>query len=237
MTVFEVSEAWRSAFAGAHAGVLIMHGVTNPAGHAALQSEKRRLEDELRARFAGLDRRAIEELAPIQAYTAHYKRFKKTYHLQLQLESIVFKDKSIPNVAALVEAMFMAEIKNLLLTAGHDLDALEPPVVLDVATGRESYTLLRGDDQALKAGDMYIRDRRGVMSSVVYGPDRRTQIGSGTQRVIFTVYAPAGIDPAAVYRHLEDIRDNVWLVSPSAQVALAEVYGATRAVPPDETRA
>lgn len=223
--MFEMSDGWRSAFPTAYAGVLIMRGVTNPPHHPALQSEKQRLEDELRARFAGLDRRAIEALAPIQAYTAHYKRFKKTYHVQLQLESIAFKGKSIPNVAALVEAMFVAEVKNMLLTAGHDLDALELPVTLDVATGSEFYTLLRGDEQALKAGDMYIRDGRGVISSVVYGPDRRTQIGATTQNVMFTVYAPAGIDAPAVYRHLQDIRDNVLLVSPAAQVALLDVYG------------
>jgi hypothetical protein len=69
------------------------------------------LEDQLRARYSGLDRAAIEASPEMQAYRAYYKRFKKTYHVLLQLESIAFKAKSIPNVAALVESMFMAEIK------------------------------------------------------------------------------------------------------------------------------
>ncbi|GAI35107.1 unnamed protein product, partial [marine sediment metagenome] len=60
-------------------------------------------------------------------------------HVLLQLESIVFKNKSIPKVASLVEAMFMAEIKNLLLTAGHDLDAIDLPIKLDVSSGGEKY--------------------------------------------------------------------------------------------------
>ncbi|MFN8595962.1 MAG: hypothetical protein U0559_07245 [Anaerolineae bacterium] len=37
----------------------------------------------------------------------------------------------------------MAEIKNLLLTAGHDLDTLQLPVTLDVASGQESYCVAR----------------------------------------------------------------------------------------------
>lgn len=223
--MFSVSDEWRAAFPGAHAGVLAMHKVTNPPAHPALDREKEALQQQLRTRFADQDRGAIEALAPIQAYAAYYKRFKKTYHVQLQLESIVFRGKSIPSVAALVEAMFVAEVKNLLLTAGHDLDALHLPITLDVSTGSERYTLLRGQDQVLKSGDMMMVDRRGVISSILYGPDQRTQITAGTQRAVFAVYAPPGIDAAAVYRHLDDIRANVLLVAPDAEVTLRQVLG------------
>ncbi len=92
----------------------------------------------------------------LQAYDAYYRQFKKTYHVQLQLESILFKGKSIPSVAALVEAMFMAEVDSLLLTAGHDLDTLHLPLTLDAAQGAETYTLFRGEPQTPKAGDMMI---------------------------------------------------------------------------------
>ena len=224
--MFSVSESWQSAFPGAHAGILAMRGAANPAHHQGLDDRKRQVQDQVRARFAGLDRRAIEALPAIQAYDAHYKRFKKTYHVQLQLESIAFKDKSIPSVAALVEAMFVAEVKNMLLTAGHDLDSVRLPVTLDVSTGTERYTLLRGQEQVLKAGDMLMTDREGIISSVLYGPDQRTQITAGTQNVLFAVYAPAGIDEAAVYQHLRDIRDNVALVAPAARVEMLQVFGA-----------
>src|SRR5512147_2578996 len=139
-----------------------MHDVINPPYHAELEEQKQQLQDQLRARFAGQDRSAIAALPVIQAYNAYYKPFKKTYHVQLQLESIAFKGKSLPSVAALVEAMFMAEIKNLLLTAGHDLDTLQLPITLDVATGQENYTLLRGQEQVAKADDMLMADQAGV---------------------------------------------------------------------------
>jgi len=223
--MFQVSDAWKGAFPDAHAGVLVMSNVTNPARHPELDREKALVENQLRARFSGQDRSAIEALPIIQAYNAYYKRFKKTYHVQLQLESIAFKGKSLPSVAALVEAMFMAEVKNMLLTAGHDMDALELPITLDVATGAERYVLLRGQEQPLKPGDMMMADRRGIISSILYGPDQRTQIRDRTQRVVFTVYAPAGIDEPVVQAHLLDIQKNVQLVAPQAQVESLDVWG------------
>ena len=223
--MFEVSETWKSVFDGAHAGVLVMHNVANPAHHADLERQREALEGQLRSRFAGQARSDLETLPRLQAYGAYYKRFKKTYHVQLQLESIVFKGKSIPSVAALVEAMFMAEIKNMLLTAGHDLDVLQLPVILDVSQGDESYTLLRGQSQLLKAGDMMMMDGGGIISSIVYGPDQRTQIQASTQNVMFTVYAPHGITEQAVIDHLQDLEQYVRLITPDARVEMLKVFG------------
>ncbi|MGZ9226947.1 MAG: hypothetical protein ACXW4M_15465, partial [Anaerolineales bacterium] len=145
--MFEVTSAWKSAYPEAHAGVLVMRAVSNPAHDPVLENRKAALEEGLRSQFSGQDRATIASHPVLQAYNEYYRRFKKTYHIQLQLESIVLKGKSIPSVAALVEAMFMAEMKDLLLTAGHDLDTLHLPLTLDVATGTERYTLLRGDEQ------------------------------------------------------------------------------------------
>lgn len=80
-----VTDAWKAAYPGAHVGVLAMRNVVNPAEHAALDRRQLELEDELRARWAGGDRAAIRSLPIIDAYAQYYKRFKKTYHVQLQL--------------------------------------------------------------------------------------------------------------------------------------------------------
>jgi DNA/RNA-binding domain of Phe-tRNA-synthetase-like protein len=223
--MFTITEAWKTAYPDAHAGVLVMQSVDNPSTHPELERLKQNLEGRLRAQFAGKDRGALESFSTIPAYAAYYRKFKKTYHVQGQLESIAFKGKSIPNVAALVEAMFMAEVKNLLLTAGHDFDRLDLPVTLSVARGSERYTLLRGQEQVLKTDDMFMSDRSGVISSIVYGPDRRTQIRAETRNVLYAVYAPAGIPAAAVQTHLQDIRDYVRIVSPDAAVHTLQIVG------------
>jgi len=227
MPIFQISEAWKSIYPEAHAGVLAMRGAANPAHHPVLEQHKAALEEELRSRYSGQDRVALLNNPVLQAYAAYYRQFKKTYHVQLQLESLLFKGKSIPTVAALVEAMFMAEMNNLLLTAGHDLDTVHLPVTLDAAKGTESYTLLRGEPQTPKAGDMMIVDGEGIISNIVYGPDQRTQITAGTRNVLFTVYAPTGIDTHLIENHLREIQQNVQLVAVDAQVELLEVFGAS----------
>jgi len=223
--MFIVSEAWKMAYPEAAVGVLTMRNVINPEHHVALDKRKDELENQLRSRFSDYDRAALKALPTIQAYNTYFKRYKKTYHVRLQLESVVFKGKAIPRVAGLVEAMFMAELKNLLLTAGHDLEALQMPVKIDVAEGSERYIRLNGQEQKLKPGDMMIVDAEGVISCVLYGPDRRTRITPETRQALFTVYAPPGIGEQAVHDHLQDIQANVLLVAPQADVELLEVYG------------
>jgi DNA/RNA-binding domain of Phe-tRNA-synthetase-like protein len=224
MMEFILSEVWKADYPGAAAGILSLRGVCNPDYHPALDGKKEELEHELRSKYSGYDRSTLRELPTIQAYHHYYKPFKKTYHVQLQLESVVFKGKSIPRVAALVEAMFMAELKNLLLTAGHDADAIQAPLRIDVAEGSESYIRINHKEQKLKSSDMMIADSQGVISSVLYGPDHRTRITSTTQRVIFTVYAPPGIGEKGVDEHLQDIRSNVLILAPGAEVELLKVY-------------
>jgi DNA/RNA-binding domain of Phe-tRNA-synthetase-like protein len=223
--VFQLSDSWKTTYPTAHAGVLVVRDVINPPHHADLEKRKTALEAELRSRFSGQDRAALLSDPVLQAYDAYYRQFKKTYHVQLQLESILFKGKSIPSVAALVEAMFMAEMDNLLLTAGHDLDALHLPLTLDVAKGTEAYTPLRGQPQRPKAGDMLIADGEGIISSIIYGPDQRTQILPQTRNAVFTTYAPAGISEGAVTSHLGEIQQNIKLISPNSKVELIEVFG------------
>jgi DNA/RNA-binding domain of Phe-tRNA-synthetase-like protein len=212
-----VTENWLSAFPNAHVGVLVMRGARNPRHHPELSQMKRTLEEELRQRYAGYSKADLKSLPVMEAYTRYYKGFRKTYHVLLQLRSVALEGKPLPDVAGLVEAMFMAEIQNGLLTAGHDLDRVHAPIALDASTGDEQYTLLNGRKQRLKADDMMLRDAHGVICSVIYGLDRRTAIQRDTDRVMFVVYAPAGIPVTAVTSHLTEIQDNVHVISPNAQ--------------------
>ena len=221
-----VTDAWRAACPGAAAGVLAMRDVVNPAEHPALERRIAAGEAALRARFQGADRAALRALPTLQAYAAYYKRWGKTYHVQLQLESVALKGKPVTRASALVSAMVTSELEHLLLTAGHDLDAIEPPVTLTVAAGTERYRLLGGREQTLQAGDMTMADGGGTISSVLYGPDERTRLGPETRRVLFAVYAPPGIGGRAVAAHLEGLGAAVRLVSPDAAIEALEVHGA-----------
>ena len=220
-----ISKKIKTIYPEASLGILAMKDVSNPQKHEGLDQRKLKIENNLREKFAGLTRADLKKLEPINAYRNYYKKFKKSYHILFQLESIVFKNKSIPKVAALVEAMFMAELKNLLLTAGHDLDTVDLPVKLDAASGTEKYIMLNRQEKELLPGDMFISDSGGIMSSIIYGPDLRTRINPDTQNVLFTVYAPPGVEKSEVFQHLQDIRDYVHIITPDSKVELIKVYG------------
>ena len=101
---FTLSEKWKQQYPGAFVGVLALGNVQNPTNHPQLDTRKTDLEEEIRTQYAGMDRTKLRALPEMQTYHTYYKRFKKSYHVQLQLESIAWKGKSIPSVAALVEA-------------------------------------------------------------------------------------------------------------------------------------
>ena len=220
--MFSVSDEWKQAYPKVYFGVLVMKNVCNPSQHSGLDLVKRELELDLRTLFK--DRGELKALQPIQAYKNYYKRFDKTYHVLQQLDSVIFKGKSIPAVSALVESMFIEELRNSLLTAGHDFDSVEEPVTLDIATGNESYTRLSGQEQIVKPKDMIVRDSKGIISSLIYGPDQRTRITQSTQNILFTVYGVPGIGEMPVLQHLRGIEANVRIFAPSASTDVLEVY-------------
>jgi DNA/RNA-binding domain of Phe-tRNA-synthetase-like protein len=218
--VIVATDAWKSAFPGAVAGVLVMTGVDNPELSPALEVHTRELEEALRARAAQLGANGVGSEPGVRAYVDYYRAHGKTYHVKAQWESVAVKGKPVPRRAALVEAMFMAELSNLVLTAGHDLAAVALPVRVDVTREDDGYVLMNGSERALTAGDMMMVDGSGIISSVLYGPDRRTRITPETEEVLFAVYAPAGVGENAVRDHLEDIRANVLLLAPEAETGL-----------------
>lgn len=219
---FTVSSAWQETYPDALVGLLMLGDVANLSSDS-LEERTTELEQTLRSRFAGFTRPQLRALPRLQAYERYYRRFQKTYHVQLQMESIALKGKAIPRVGSLVEAMFLTELYNQLLTAGHDRATLDPPLRLDVAQGSEVYTLYNGQEQSLKPGDMFIADRQGILSSILYGPDQRTRISDNTRRVVYTAYGVTGIERAAMEQHLQDILANVRLASPSVRVEWQEI--------------
>lgn len=213
---FAGSDEWKEAYPGAAVGLLAMRQVRNPDVDPALDMRSGLLEVELRRRYAGWDRAALKASPILAAYHAYYRHFGKTYHVMLQLESVAFKGHPVGGTGSLVRAMLMAELDTLLLTAGHDQQALRGPIGIHVATGEERTTRLDGQEQTLKDGDMYIADAEGVLSSILYGPDVRTRVVAGTHAVLYTVYAPPGIPPERVREHLSGLEDLVRLASPKA---------------------
>ena len=216
-----ISDTFHQIYPNAAVGILILENVNNPKSCQPLDEQKAALEKSLREAYP--DKAVLRGLPTLQAYAAYYKRFKKNYHVLAQLESVIFNGRSLPNTAALVEAMFMAELKNMLLTAGHDLDSLQLPVMLGCAQGELHYTTMSESEQTLKEDDMYMADSQGIISSVIYGPDNRTRIREETQRALFVVYAPEGIQRAQIEEHFMDIQAFIRLFAPETSLIQLDI--------------
>jgi DNA/RNA-binding domain of Phe-tRNA-synthetase-like protein len=222
--MLNLSERWQKTYPQAHVGLLALKSAVVSEDLSAFNQAKKDLESDLRRRYAGYDREQLKAHPLLAAYDAYYSEFRKTYHVLLQLETVIFKDQPISAPSPLVEAMFMAELENLLLTAGHDRDFVKGPLLADVAAGDEVYQRLGGHLQQTKPRDMMIKDGKGILSTVIYGPDHRTRIRPGTENLIFTVYAPRGIDRECVQKHLTDIGRYVSLIAPHVARERLQVY-------------
>lgn len=217
LDVLVIDASWRRAAPGTIAGLLALRGVANPARHPGIDQLAADLETDLRARFAGQDRAAILATPPFPAYAAYYKRFGQRYHVGMQVESVALKGKSLPRVAALVSAMFIAELRHGILTAGHDLDAVTLPVTLGLATGAEAFTKPNGDETAVKADDLFTATAEGILSAVITGPSALARIAPAATAVLFVVYAPPGVAPGQVEAHLDELEASARVIAPAAE--------------------
>jgi DNA/RNA-binding domain of Phe-tRNA-synthetase-like protein len=219
-----VSENWKISFPSAYFGALVMEGIDNSIGNPGIEDKKARLEEELRKRHIGMSRKDFLEDESVALYERHFRKFGQGYPVLHQLETVALKGKPILSPSSLVAAMFMVELKNGFLTAGHDFEKVFPPMVLDVAGGSETYQSMGGKDRKLQKGDMFLSDRNGILSSVLYGPDNRSHITLETSRALFTVYGAPSLGAHELHRHLEEIEELVFILSPGAARMELGVY-------------
>jgi DNA/RNA-binding domain of Phe-tRNA-synthetase-like protein len=220
MDMFLISgtDEWRTAHSGAVIGLLELSGVENTHPSPRLDERKRETEARLRTRYQGYTRQDFLALPALSAYGRYYKRFDKTYHVQLQVESIVLKGKNLPNVSPLVDSNFTAEVETLVLTAGHDVARLQEPILIDVSREGDQITQMNGTSRAIHAGDMTMKDANGISCSIIYGQDNRSLISSETSHVLYVSYAPIGVPAETVDLQLRKIEENIRLFSPAAIV-------------------
>jgi DNA/RNA-binding domain of Phe-tRNA-synthetase-like protein len=216
MLSITATEEWRISHPGAVIGLLELTGVGGVRSSPELDARKRETESRLRELYQGFTRKDFLALPILSAYDRYYNRFDKTYHVQLQVESIVLKGKGLPAVSPLVDANFMAEMETFVLSAGHDAAKLVEPVVMDVSRDGESMTQMNGVPKVIRAGDMVMRDAGGLACSILYGQDNRSPISPDTSHVLYVAYVPPGVPAESVEAHLHTIETNIRLFAKSA---------------------
>ena len=209
---------WKEAHTGGMIGLLELSAVDNTQKCPPLNDRKREIEARLREKYGAFTRPELVALPVMSAYKQYYSRFKKTYHVQLQVESIVQKGRKLPNVSPLVDANFLAEMETFILTAGHDVAKLQEPITIDISKEGDQITQMNGQRKPIRTGDMIMRDANGVSFSIIYGQDNRSFISPETSHVLYVAYVPEGIPEEVTMTQLEKIEEYIRLFSPDAVV-------------------
>lgn len=202
-------------------GLMVMNQVHQQKTQGFAKA-KESLENRLRNDYEKMSRSELKSVFPMSVYMAYYRKFGYTYHVFGQLESVI-KGKQLPDGHPLVDVMFMAELKNLLLTAAHDWEKVKPPLALGCSHGDELFTTLSGREVTTVAGDLMIYDQEAIISSILRGPDQRTCVDGNTSAVAYTVYGLPGIEENLIKQHLQDLEDGVRIFSPNAITVFSQV--------------
>jgi DNA/RNA-binding domain of Phe-tRNA-synthetase-like protein len=205
-------------------GVMTVKGLSVAIGRSAMNDIIADEIERIKSKYPDYERKAVLETKPLCRYADYYKRFNKTYHVLGQLESVLVKGKGIPPVGVSVEVMFLAEIKNLLLTAGHDLDLIEGGLTIDVVTEPIGYQGISGKERQLSREDLYLSDKKGVLSSIMSGPDYRTRITEATQNALYFVYGVPGVTETQIRNHLETISTYLLKAVPDTKIQSIDIF-------------
>ena len=144
---------WKEKPPDVYIGILMLDGVINLVDHPEIIANQLALSDKLRGRYGGLDRASLRQDPVLAAYAAFCRKFRKTYHVQLQLESVVFHEKPILSPSTLGANRIPAQHKTGLLTTARDLEHIKQQLSADVTDGGEKFKNVSKNEKQLKKGD------------------------------------------------------------------------------------
>lgn len=208
-------------YPGTKMGVLIVRGISEQEG--CKKEDEATFLKQLRDKYEGVTKKELKEQKPVNAYAAYYKKFGQSYHLLSQLDSMLKGKKTCDSKSSLLQSMFFNELESMMLTAGHDLNTLKPPLRLNLATGNEGYQSISGRDVTTAAGDLILCDSARVISSILKGPDYDTRITTDTSDVLFTIYAPPGISTHEVCTALMKLEARIRVFAANSKTEMLQV--------------
>ncbi len=194
-----LTEGLKEKYPDSSFGNIIIRNVPNEKGNKALEERKRNLERKIRENFVEVDKDTI-----IQYYNTYFKLWNKTYPIEYQINTVK-SGGQFPQVSVLVDCMFLAELKSRILTSGHNLDEFKGDLTFDISSGGEMYLKINGKEQKLKKNDIILKDEEGILSSILYGPARRTSISPTTKNALYFAWCPYAIDEKIIKNHLNEI--------------------------------
>ena len=128
--MIEFSPESAAAYAGCVVGYVGVEFEAPPGLTDELEAKITRREQDFVSHYGESSGAELEALPVLSDYVRHFKRFKKSYHVLLQLVSAA-EGKSIPRVSPLVSIMLTSELSTLVAYAVPGVDAAALRAQLD----------------------------------------------------------------------------------------------------------
>ena len=169
----------------------------------------------LSQRFADYDRKAVFGENP---YFRFFKKFKKTYPVMLQLESVLLKGRPFPNFNAVAEVPFLLELTTQVLSGAHDLDRVKGEMELFLGTEKTPFLGMRGEWMHTYPGDFCARDDGGIIFSLIAGADARTCAQTDTRRVLYPIFGTPELPEAVISAAMDTLCGYIRVLAPDADI-------------------
>ena len=169
----------------------------------------------LREKYQEYDRKAVFGENP---YVRFFKKFKKTYPVMMQFESVMFKGRPFPDFNPVAEVAFLMEIVTHVLSGTHDVDQIQGTVELYSATAKEDFPGMRGTLFHTYPGDFCGRDDAGIIFSLIAGADERTCARTGSRHVFYPIFGTPDLPETVIQSAMETLVAYICVLSPEAEI-------------------
>jgi len=169
----------------------------------------------LREKYASYDRKAVFGENP---YFRFFKKFKKTYPVMMQFESVMFKGRPFPEFNPVAEVAFLMEIVTHVLSGAHDADRFAGEVLLYSATAKEEFPGLRGQPFHTYPGDFCGRDEKGIIFSLIAGADERTCARTDSTHVLYPLFGTPDLPVSVLEDAMEVLVRYIRVLAPDAEI-------------------
>lgn len=169
----------------------------------------------LREKYSQYDRKTVFGENP---YVRFFKKFKKTYPVLMQFESVMFKGRPFPDFNPVAEVPFLMEIVTHVLSGAHDVDQIQGSVQLYSATEKEEFPGMRGMPFHTYPGDFCGRDERGIIFSLIAGADDRTCAKLDSRHVVYPVFGTPGLSVNVITDAMDVLIRYIRVLAPDAQI-------------------
>ncbi len=171
--------------------------------------------EELRGKYPDYDRKTVFGENP---YFRFFKKFKKTYPVMQQFESVMFKGRPFPEDDPVMGVPFLLELTTFILSGTHDIDRMDGPLTIFTPSEKLPFSGMRSASTHTYPHDICGRDNSGIIFSMIAGADDRTCIHPDSRHVFYPVFGTPDTSAESIADAVKRLEFFVKILAPNAEM-------------------